>query len=80
MGASVLRKKLKAAGVTDVEVVHSPVSEVPKDADIILTHTELKERAAASCPGARLVTITNFMNAPEYDELAKELAGSNVLA
>jgi PTS system mannitol-specific IIC component len=80
MGASVLRKKLKAAGVTDVEVAHSPVSEVPPDTDVILTHHELRDRAATSCPTARLITIQNFMNAPEYDALAKELAESKVLS
>lgn len=74
MGATVLRKKLKAAGL-DIEVAHASVQEIPKDAEIIVTHTELKERAAASNPDARLVPITNFMNAPEYDELVDELSG-----
>jgi PTS system mannitol-specific IIC component len=36
---------------------------------------ELSERAAASCPGARLVTITDFLGAPEYDALITELKG-----
>lgn len=73
MGATLLRKKLKKAGIIDIEVAHSPVGDIPGDAQIIVTHVELRERAAASSPGARLVTITNFMGAPEYDELVNEL-------
>lgn len=77
MGASVLKKKLKAAGL-NIEVTHASVQEIPKDAQIIVTHTQLKERAAKSNPDARLVPITNFMNAPEYDELVAELSGKSL--
>lgn len=73
MGATMLRKKLKNAGITDIEVVHAPVSEIPSDAQIIVTHQELKERAASSNPSARLIPITNFMSAPEYDMLVEDL-------
>ncbi|MDR1913466.1 MAG: PTS mannitol transporter subunit IICBA [Clostridiales bacterium] len=76
MGATMLRKKLKAAGLNNIEVIHASVSEIPSDAQIIVTHHELKERAQSSNPSARLVTISNFMGAPEYDELVKELVKS----
>lgn len=72
MGASIMRKKLKDAGL-DFEVSNAAVSEIPKDADIVITHEELKERAKESNPKAQLITITNFMGAPEYDALIKEL-------
>lgn len=74
MGATMLRKKLKTAGITDIEVIHVPVSEIPSDAQVIVTHQELKERAASSNPSAKLVPITNFMGAPEYDTLVQELS------
>lgn len=73
MGASVLRKKLKQAGFDTIEVVHASVSEIPQDAQIVVTHKELQERARTSHQTARLVLITNFMNAPEYDELVEAL-------
>lgn len=75
MGATVLKKKLTAAGLGTIEVVHSPVSSIPADAQIVVTHQELGERAARSNPDAKLVLITNFLAAPEYDELIKELTG-----
>lgn len=74
MGATVLRKKLTQAGI-DIEVIHSPVSNIPKDADIVVTHKELGDRAKTTCPTAEFVLITNFMNAPEYDQLVNRLAG-----
>jgi PTS system mannitol-specific IIC component len=73
MGATKLRKKIKAAGFLDITVVHSPVSEVPADTDLIICHKELGERARSANPKARLVTITDFLNAPEYDEIVNGL-------
>lgn len=72
MGASVLKKKIKNAGL-DIEVTHASVSSIPPEAQIVVTHQDLKERAMKSAPQARLVTITNFMTAPEYDELVESL-------
>ena len=62
MGASVLRKKLKQAGLDHIEVVHASVSEIPTDSQIVVTHEELKERAKTSHPNAQLVIINNYMN------------------
>lgn len=73
MGATVLKKKLTAAGLGSIEVQHSPVSSIPQDAQIVVTHKELGERAAHSNPDAQLVLITNFLAAPEYDLLVEEL-------
>lgn len=73
MGATILRKKLTAAGLGHINVVHAPVSTIPEDAQIVVTHVELRERAAHSNPNAKLVLIKNFLSAPEYDELVEEL-------
>jgi PTS system mannitol-specific IIC component len=73
MGATKLRKKVQAAGFMDIVVIHSPVNEVPADADIIICHKELGSRARQANPQARLVTITDFLNAPEYDEVVAGL-------
>ncbi|MDR0397257.1 MAG: PTS mannitol transporter subunit IICBA [Oscillospiraceae bacterium] len=75
MGATKLRKKLKGAGLEHIKVIHSSVDEVPGDADVIVCHVELRERAASAGPNAYLVGITDFLNAPEYDELIEKLRG-----
>ena len=73
MGATVLKKKIAQANLQGIEVSHTPVSSIPADVDIVVTHQELGERAAHSNPKAKLVLITNFLAAPEYDHLLEEL-------
>ncbi len=73
MGATMVRNKLKDAGITDIEVIHFPVGEIPGDCQIVVTHHELSGRAAGRAPQARIIPIKNFMGAPEYDVLVKEL-------
>lgn len=73
MGATMLRNKLKDAGITGIEVIHHPVSEIPGDCQIVVTHHELSARAAHRAPQARIIPIHNFMGAPEYDALVSEL-------
>ena len=76
MGATMLRNKLKDAGITGIEVIHHPVSEIPGDCQIVVTHHELSGRAAQRAPQARIIPIQNFMGAPEYDMLVNELLGA----
>lgn len=76
MGATMLRNKLKDAGITDIEVIHHPVSEIPGDCQIVVTHHELAHRAVASNPRARVIPIQNFMGAPEYAMLVDELVAA----
>lgn len=73
MGATVLKKKLAAAGIEGIEVIHTPVSSIPVDVQIVVTHESLGERARHSNGNARVITITNFMAAPQYDVLVEEL-------
>ena len=76
MGAAKLRKKLEKAEITGVDVTHSPVDEIPEGAQLIICHEQLQERAKAKRPGVRVIPITDFLNAPEYNELIEELKNS----
>lgn len=73
MGASILRKKMKEAAI-DVIVVNTAISEIPPDADIVITHKSLTDRARTKAPEAEHISIENFMKSPEYDELVKRLS------
>jgi len=73
MGATVLKKKVEKAGIKNVEISHTPVSSISPDINIVVTHQELGERAGHSNPNAKLILITNFLAAPEYDQLIEEL-------
>jgi PTS system mannitol-specific IIC component len=78
MGATVLQKKLEAAGFDQIKVKHASVSEVPADAEMVVCHKDLAERARKSAPNAKLVTITNFMTAPEYDQIVQDLLNARI--
>ena len=78
MGATVLKKKLVAAGLEGIEVIHTPVSSIPADVQIVVTHEELGERAAHSNPNAERILITNFLAAPEYATLIQTLKKRNL--
>ncbi|MCR4695162.1 MAG: PTS mannitol transporter subunit IICBA [Pseudobutyrivibrio sp.] len=73
MGATVMQKKLDDAGLGDIKVSHSSVSEIPAGTNFVICHKDLVGRATTSAPGARIVTISNFMNAPEYDQVVAEI-------
>ena len=77
MGATVLKKKIAAAGLEGIEVIHTPVSSIPSDVQIVVTHQELGERAARSNPNAQRILITNFLAAPEYEVLVEDLKKRN---
>ncbi|MCK8058581.1 PTS mannitol transporter subunit IICBA [Fusibacter sp. A2] len=72
MGASSLKSKLKAAGLS-IEVKHSAVDEVPSDADIVISHERLTARAMAKAPKAEHISIKDFVNNPVYDQLVQRL-------
>ncbi|KAB8180014.1 PTS lactose transporter subunit IIB [Microbispora catharanthi] len=61
MLASTLRKQLKG---TPVSVEHTPVNSIPGDADVIVCHTGLADRARASAPGVVLVPFQVFIGDP----------------
>ena len=76
MGASVLKKKLKAAGVTGVTVENLAISKLTdSNADLVITHQDLTERARHSAPHAIHVSVENFMSSPEYDEIVETVSG-----
>ncbi|HBT48628.1 MAG: Phosphotransferase system, mannitol-specific IIBC component [Caldanaerobacter subterraneus] len=72
MGETILRKKLKEAGF-DIQVKHSAVNQIPKEADVVFTQENLAERAAQVVPHAKIVTVKNFLDNTVYDEFVKSL-------
>ncbi len=76
MGASVLRDKLKKAGVSGVTVVNKAVASLEDDADIVISQAQLTDRAKLKAPSSRHMTVDNFMNSPVYDTVVKEVIAS----
>ena len=76
MGASLLRDKVKKAGLSDIVVENKAINEVPADADVIITHKDLTDRARARLPEANHVSVENFLSSPRYDEIIKGIAAT----
>ncbi|WP_430748881.1 PTS mannitol transporter subunit IICBA [Candidatus Enterococcus moelleringii] len=73
MGASVLRDKVKKAGV-DIPVTNSAINNLTDDPNaLIVTQEELYDRASQKAPSATYVQVENFMNSPRYDEIVERL-------
>ncbi len=73
MSASMLRNKLTKAGLK-IDVTNCAIEDIPADADIVITHESLSERAKSMAPHAEHVSIKNFVNAPEYDQLVERFS------
>ncbi|WP_421743585.1 PTS mannitol transporter subunit IICB [Cellulomonas sp.] len=84
MGASVLRDKLRKAGVEGVTVVNKAVANLQDDVDLVISQRELTDRARKHAPSSRHVSVDNFMNSPVYDSVVQEVkegaAGDGVTA
>ncbi|QEE60790.1 PTS mannitol transporter subunit IICB [Salinibacterium sp. dk2585] len=79
MGASVLRNKVKKAGIEGVTVVNKSIANLDGTEDLVITHQDLTDRASQKTPNAQHVSVDNFMNSPKYDEvvdLLKRQSGS----
>ncbi|MFJ4222017.1 PTS mannitol transporter subunit IICB [Curtobacterium luteum] len=73
MGASVLRNKVKKAGIEGVTVVNKAIANLDGTEDLIITQEELTDRARQKNPSAQHVSVGNFMNAPQYDQVVEQL-------
>ncbi|MCJ8009674.1 PTS mannitol transporter subunit IICBA [Lederbergia wuyishanensis] len=72
MGASMLRKKVREAGL-DISVTNMSISNLPADAQIVITQEELTPRAKKQVPGAYHISVDNFLSSPEYGKLIDQL-------
>jgi mannitol-specific phosphotransferase system IIBC component len=72
IGTNQLKRKLKAAGLK-VKVVHAAVHAIPDDADIVIAHAGLANRAREAAQHAVVIGFQNFVNNPVYDEIATKL-------
>lgn len=78
MGASLLRKKLKDNGITDVTVKNYAISNIPDDADLIVTQESLASRAKSVNSKAQYVLVDNFLAQDKYDEVVRMLSKKNI--
>ncbi|MDO3677809.1 PTS sugar transporter subunit IIA [Paenibacillus ehimensis] len=72
MGAALLRKKIKQAGLP-VEVGNCSVDDIPADADLVISQARLTARAQEAAPRPEHLSIVSFVDAAFYDGLIGRL-------
>ncbi|MDQ7992874.1 MAG: PTS mannitol transporter subunit IICB [Propionicimonas sp.] len=77
MGASVLRKKIQAAGYPDVSVVNKSIANLEDEFDVVVSHKDLIDRASQKTPSATHVAVDNFLASPKYDEVVEMVKQGN---
>ncbi|QLB41820.1 PTS mannitol transporter subunit IICBA [Mannheimia pernigra] len=78
MGASLLRKKVQAAGL-NIEVQNLAINDLPPDAQLIITHKDLTPRAQQRVSSAQHLSLTNFLDGAFYDSLVAKLGNQPAL-
>jgi PTS system mannitol-specific IIC component len=78
MGATVLRNKIKKAGIDSVTVTNAAIANLKGDADLVVTHQDLTDRARQQSPNSLHISVENFMNSPKYDEIVHLLESEGV--
>ena len=73
MGASVLRKKVNAAGFGDVKVTNQSIANLTDSYGLVVTHRDLTDRARLKTGSAVHVSVDDFMSTPAYDEIVEML-------
>ena len=78
LGAAALRKKLHKDGYTNITVKNFAIGNIPKDAQIVVSHEKLAERARADSPQAEHIWVKDFTNNNVYDVISERLQGGGV--
>lgn len=73
LGAASLRKKLKKDGYTNISVTNTAIGNIPKDAQIVISHEKLAERALEDSPQAEHIFVKDFVQNQVYEILSERL-------
>lgn len=68
LGASLLTKVVKQNQM-NLPVVNVPIDAIPSDSDLVITYTDLLNRAKRQAPGAIHIGIKDFLNKEVYEQL-----------
>ena len=76
MLASTLKKQLAKNGVT---VEHSPVASIPSDADVVVTQSNLADRARGVVPDVPVIPFMLFLGDPAVAKLVKAIQNGDTV-
>ncbi len=71
-----MKKQLKKY---KVEVDHTPVNSIPADADVVLVHTGLADRARKTVPDKVVLPFNVYLGDPVFGRLVNAVKGGEVI-
>lgn len=77
MGASALRNKLKKAGYGYISVTNCAIGNIPSDAQIVVSHEKLAERAIEDSPQAEHIFVQDFIKNDVYEQILAKLQNAD---
>lgn len=75
LGAAALRKKLRRDGYNDISVTNCAIGNIPKDAQLVVSHEKLASRALEDSPQAEHIWVKDFTQNNVYDIVSDRLKG-----
>ena len=75
LGAAALRKKLHKDGYNNITVKNFAIGNIPKDAQIVVSHEKLMQRAIDDSPQAEHIFVKDFTRNNVYDMISERLKG-----
>ncbi|MBR1395968.1 MAG: PTS mannitol transporter subunit IICBA, partial [Selenomonadaceae bacterium] len=75
LGAAALRKKLHKDGYNNITVKNFAIGSIPKDAQIVVSHEKLAQRAIDDSPQAEHIFVQDFTRNNVYDMITERLKG-----
>ena len=76
MLASTLKGQLKK---TDITVEHTPVNSIPDDADVVVVHEGLADRARGIVPGKPIVAFKVFLGDPAVTKVVNAVKNGGMI-
>ena len=70
LGAAALRKKLKKDGYKDISVTNCAIGAIPQEAQLVISHEKLAERALADSSQAEHIWVRDFTQNNVYEKEA----------
>lgn len=82
MGSSVMLagQLRRALNKQRVEVAHTPVDAIPADADVVVCHAGLAERARRGAPGTVVVTFEVYIGDPAVAAVISAIKDGGVVS
>lgn len=80
MSVNSLKKKLKAAKVENVNVVHSATASLEDDIKFIVCHKGIMKAARLKAPDAIIIGFSMFFNDPVFDKIVKAFVDGTPLS